>query len=548
MKTLKHLEATASLALLITTVASAQVDAGQLNHATGNTYFRTQTPVSISTAKSIASSIDGHLVSINDQAEQDWLLQTFGELEYYWIGLERTGPGSTFEWMNGDPLGYSAWCSGEPNGHASGEDYAVMNWHLSAGLPDIGCWNDVSGGSGDTFRGLIEVPSPGTRYCFGDGSGTSCPCGNASALGGCSNSTGGGALLDSSGSTNAVDDDLVLTLSGLPANKFGLVFLGTAQAAAPFRDGIQCVGNIAGRFPVRMSDAAGVIVEGPGLAAHSLANFGTGGQIIAGSTLYFQGWYRDQSGPCGMGSNMSNGVRVEFGPSVPCSDAEVLSLDFPSPAIGGTVVTVTAQVRNNGSTTVSIPVRFCLGADCETVVESGVPPGAVRTVATQFLVPTSNFDCGGTDPWTVSARTMLSVDCDSSNNQQSGTLEAVEPFWDLRFQVVNAPSSVGVGGSFNYSVRVTNVGNVHSANVCAITGINLFPGAGSWGANLGILNFSTGTIAPGSTATFNFNYTIPFGAFCNQTQYLKAEIHYSAGCSDDCPSGNYEEDPIFIGC
>jgi hypothetical protein len=38
------------------------------------------------------------------------------------------------------------------------------------------------------------------------------------------------------------------------------------------------------------------------------------GHILPGTTFHFQGWYRDPAGPCGTGKNMSNAVRVIFGP------------------------------------------------------------------------------------------------------------------------------------------------------------------------------------------------------------------------------------------
>src|SRR5438105_7832060 len=34
-----------------------------------------------------AVALGGHLVTINDQAEEDWLLSTFGRLGSFWIGL-----------------------------------------------------------------------------------------------------------------------------------------------------------------------------------------------------------------------------------------------------------------------------------------------------------------------------------------------------------------------------------------------------------------------------------------------------------------------------
>ncbi len=61
-----------------------------------------------------------------------------------------------------------------------------------------------------------------TPYCFGDGSGASCPCGNSSSSGlGCANSSGAGAGLSASGSDSLSADDLALSASGVVANQPG---------------------------------------------------------------------------------------------------------------------------------------------------------------------------------------------------------------------------------------------------------------------------------------------------------------------------------------
>ena len=64
---------------------------------------------------------------------------------------------------------------------------------------------------------------PGTPYCF---SNSDCPCGNVDPNAGCANSTGAGAFLSSSGSASASADDLVLTVSNVPPNQFGILFMG----------------------------------------------------------------------------------------------------------------------------------------------------------------------------------------------------------------------------------------------------------------------------------------------------------------------------------
>ena len=54
-----------------------------------------------------------------------------------WIGLRRKSDGN-FEWVDGTPVKYSSWNSGEPNNMGGREDCVVM---FSAGRAG-GKWND----------------------------------------------------------------------------------------------------------------------------------------------------------------------------------------------------------------------------------------------------------------------------------------------------------------------------------------------------------------------------------------------------------------------
>lgn len=147
---------------------------------------------------------------------------------------------------------------------------------------------------------------PGASFCAGDGNPAACPCGNNGGPGeGCANSTNQGGLLSSSGSTRVALDDLVLTASQLPANRFGLIFSGTDSVALNFGDGIRCVGGAIQRYGIQNSGAAGVIAQ---------SNVASLGGLNAGDTRDFQCWYRDTGGPCSSGFNVSNAQTVSFRP------------------------------------------------------------------------------------------------------------------------------------------------------------------------------------------------------------------------------------------
>lgn len=141
------------------------------------------------------------------------------------------------------------------------------------------------------------------------------PCANSSPSNGCANTTGLGARIDAAGSTILANDDLVLNISQLPASTLGILFMGATQGTAiPFRDGVRCVTGSVTRWPVHAASAAGTMSYGPGLAAQASALFSTAFRLLPATTWSFQAWYRDNGGPCGTGSNLSNSGTAVFRP------------------------------------------------------------------------------------------------------------------------------------------------------------------------------------------------------------------------------------------
>ncbi|MCC6409875.1 MAG: hypothetical protein IT453_22165 [Planctomycetes bacterium] len=139
------------------------------------------------------------------------------------------------------------------------------------------------------------------------------PCSNIDNDSGCANSTGVGATLNTGGTSSVGADDLTIGVSNMPNNVNGILFMGDDwNLPTPFKDGARCVYGSIFRYPVQSSGPTGSMTFGPGLAAYSSGwPLGT---ITAGSTWYFQGWYRNQTGPCGTGTNLSNAVQVDFVP------------------------------------------------------------------------------------------------------------------------------------------------------------------------------------------------------------------------------------------
>ena len=117
----------------------------------GHFYYKSNALLTWSEANAAAQSLGGYLVTINDEAENDFLYNTFylPSLTDLFIGLNDINTENEFEWVNGEPLDYTNWDGGEPN-DLDGED-AV---HMIFG----GVWNDIS--EFNTYYYVVESDSP----------------------------------------------------------------------------------------------------------------------------------------------------------------------------------------------------------------------------------------------------------------------------------------------------------------------------------------------------------------------------------------------------
>jgi hypothetical protein len=161
------------------------------------------------------------------------------------------------------------------------------------------------------FTPYVEV---GTNYCFGDGSGTACPCGNASAVGageGCLNSLGTGGKVRATGCASLSSDTLVLAGSQMP-NSSALYFQGTTQSGAGagtvFGDGLRCAAGTVIRLGTKSNVGGASQYPAAGDTSVSVR-----GLVAAPGTRTYQVWYCNAAAFCSASTfNLSNGIQITW--------------------------------------------------------------------------------------------------------------------------------------------------------------------------------------------------------------------------------------------
>jgi hypothetical protein len=152
------------LALTFALAGSALAGPASYYVYNGHSYFLTA-PGTWDETEAEAVLAGGHLVTINDAAENAWVAATFVDpipSGSRWIGLYQL-PGSPepdggWVWISGEPVTYTNWDIGEPSNGDGVENYAELG-----SLSGIDTWNDWSDLKGDwalwgPIAGIVEIP------------------------------------------------------------------------------------------------------------------------------------------------------------------------------------------------------------------------------------------------------------------------------------------------------------------------------------------------------------------------------------------------------
>ncbi len=287
---------TGSGTILIGTVPPPTIEQTFVNPANGHTYHQLSGS-SWTDAENSAQVLGGHLVTIGDQAEHDWLVQNFHNYQGVdidlWTGFNDVATEGTFVWSSGQPVTFTNWDVGEPNNGAGGEDFCALRKNNP-----LAFWNDLADaptGFHANPHGLVEIESMITAFCFGDGIDTShttnCPCGNIGApQRGCANSINpAGADLNATGNTNP--DTIVLAGSGMPGSAACIYLQGDLLDDATFGDGVRCTGGVLIRLRAKVnSGGASQFPDSTDTVSVSVRGGVTPG---SGVTRAYQTYYRN---------------------------------------------------------------------------------------------------------------------------------------------------------------------------------------------------------------------------------------------------------------
>lgn len=168
----------------------------------------------------------------------------------------------------------------------------------------------------EIYSDACGVPSVGTPFCFGDGSGTACPCGNNSPVGnneGCLSSLGTGGKLTATGTASLSADSVTLLGTQMP-NSSALYFQGTTQqnagAGAAFGDGKRCAGGSTVRLKTVQNVSGASQYPQAGDPPVSVK-----GLVTAPGIRTYQVWYRNAAAFCTAATfNLTNGLEITWAP------------------------------------------------------------------------------------------------------------------------------------------------------------------------------------------------------------------------------------------
>ena len=171
-----------ALAFAGTAARGATVVSGPIvNPANNHTYYLLSADT-WTNSEAFAQTLGGHLVTINDAAENTFVYQNFAQGRNVWIGYNDQQTEGTFVWASGENPLYTNWRPGQPDNFSTspvnGEDYVHMyGSQVVVNQVNLGgLWNDSANDTSvyssfsfanevGQIQGVVEVvPLPPAAY------------------------------------------------------------------------------------------------------------------------------------------------------------------------------------------------------------------------------------------------------------------------------------------------------------------------------------------------------------------------------------------------
>jgi hypothetical protein len=143
----------------------------EVNPDNGHTYHLLS-PSSWSDAEAFAIAQGGHLATVRNRDENEWIMDTFGRFDGQtrdlWIGLHDVGQEGAFTWTSGEPFDFERWAGQSPDNGRKDDDSTFREHFVhiygDRSPRDGGRWNDYKNEPAapwnQGFHGLVEIISP----------------------------------------------------------------------------------------------------------------------------------------------------------------------------------------------------------------------------------------------------------------------------------------------------------------------------------------------------------------------------------------------------
>lgn len=125
----------------------------------GHGYYESSDVYSWTDAKAAIDAKNGHLVTITDAGESDFIKQSLPQPDFgAWIGLYNTGTVGSFAWVTGEPLNFTDWNYMEPNNENGTATVVNEQYVHIRGVAPNDKWNDAAANWNLKFIGEYDSP------------------------------------------------------------------------------------------------------------------------------------------------------------------------------------------------------------------------------------------------------------------------------------------------------------------------------------------------------------------------------------------------------